>query len=269
MINIFINIIKRIFYPLLGISIVYNYFNPIKTIIVNYHVLGLRGLLFHPIYVYNNVKIYNIGNINFSCNLYRGMVKIGRLDVKSKCKTKIFNYGIINIHGPLYIESGSILENFGKIDFYGYNHISNNCSLFIRKGLQLGKYTRIGFNTLIMDSDDHYVLDINTSIIKNNTKPIILGSYNWIGNYTSIKKGVITPDYFIVSSSFCTLVKDYSDLPCYSVVGGSPAKLIKSGIRRVFNPNSERLLREYFHKKTNNQYKLNPTSQEDIDTFCI
>ena len=131
----------------------------------------------------------------------------------------------------------------------------------------MGKYTRIGFNTLIMDSDDHYVLDINTNIIKNNTKLIILGSYNWIGNYTSIKKGVVTPDYFIVSSSFCTLVKDYSDFPCYSVVGGSPAKLIKSGIRGVFNPNSEKLLREYFYEKVNNQYKLN--SPESIDTFCI
>lgn len=46
-------------------------------------------------------------------------------------------------------------------------------------------------------------------------------------------KGTQTPDYCITASnSICN--KDYTNLPSYSLIAGSPAKFIKQGVRRLF-----------------------------------
>lgn len=62
------------------------------------------------------------------------------------------------------------------------------------------------------------------------------------------KKGTKTPDYLIVASANALLTKDYTSLPPYSVIGGSPAKLLKSGVRRIYNSNMEQKINQFLKK---------------------
>jgi acetyltransferase-like isoleucine patch superfamily enzyme len=64
--------------------------------------------------------------------------------------------------------------------------------------------------------------------------PIVIGNNVWIGNRTTVTPGTIIPNYCIVSSnSLCN--KDYSYIPPDSIIGGIPAKLLKTGYRRIFS----------------------------------
>ena len=131
----------------------------------------------------------------------------------------------------------------------------------------MGSNSRLGFHGFIMDSDDHFTVDINTRKVYRNCKPIKIGAFNWFGNTTIIKKGVVTPDYLIVASTNALLTKDYSSLPPYSVLGGMPAKVIKSGIRRVFNLDNESDIIKFF--KSNPEamsYDVDP--EINLDEFC-
>ena len=66
------------------------------------------------------------------------------------------------------------------------------------------------------------------------SRPIIIGNNCWIGNRTTINPGTIIPDFTIVTSN--SLVnKDYSDIDPYTLIGGLPCKVIKSGIVRVWD----------------------------------
>ena len=69
----------------------------------------------------------------------------------------------------------------------------------------------------------------------------------------------------IVASANALLTKDYSELPPYSVVGGCPAKLLKTGIRRIYNEENESFLKDFFTYQNMDYYDL---SNDDIDSFC-
>lgn len=238
--------IKRFILFFIGFSVRNQSINIFKTLIFNLIAFGLKGLIYRPVYIYNNVKIYRIGKIILRCPMKPGLLKIGQLDFKSQGLTKFYNSGIIEIHNFVKIEGATIIENTGTIIFKGMNRISDGCNIFIREKFELGKQSRIGFHSFIMDSDDHYTLNVENQQVSYNKKEIIIGNYNWIASNTFIKKGTKTPDYLIVASANALLTKDYSSLPPYSVIGGAPAKLLKSGIRRIYNSKVEKMLNTFF-----------------------
>lgn len=234
-----------------------------KTFLFNFLAFGLNGVLKLPVYVYHNTKIYQIGKIVFHCPMKRGIFRIGQLDLKSQGTTKFKNAGIIEVWGPVKIEGCTILENDGVIEFHGVNRIADGSLIVIREKLVVGEQSRIGFQSFIMDSDDHYTIDVETKRVEKNKKGIFIGKYNWIASRTVVKKGVKTPDYLIVASANSLLTKDYTDLPPYSVIGGTPAKLLKTGIRRIYNAENERFLNQYFRMQ--NAF----TIKDDLEEYCL
>lgn len=259
--------VNRIFFPIVGMSIRENPISIRKTLVFNYLAFGWKGIYKVPIFIYGNTNIYRVGKINIHCKMNRGLVRIGRLNFKSQGDTRFFNSGTINIYGPVKIEGASIFENYGKVSFYGNNVISDGSMVLIRSEFQMGIHSRLGFHGFIMDSDDHFTIDINTRKVYRNSKPIIIGAYNWFGNSTIIKKGVVTPDYLIVASTNALLTKDYTNLPPYSVLGGMPAKVIKSGIRRVFNLHNESDIIKHF-KNNPEAMSFDIDSRVDLDKYC-
>lgn len=252
---------------MLGLSIPNQKINIYKTLLFNFLAFGIKGALKCPVYIYRNTKIYSVGKINIECPWERGMIKIGKLDLKSQGVTKFLNKGNITVRGYVEIGGCTILENYGEIVFDGYNRIGDGSFILIREKFIVGEQIRLGFHCFVMDSDDHYTIDIETKKVARNTKPIILGKYNWIASHSYIKKGVITPDYLIVASANALLTKDYSDLPPYSVIGGNPVRLLKSGIRRIYNKEEERNLKEYFREHVDEKiYKYDDL--DDVDRIC-
>ncbi|OYP62589.1 hypothetical protein [Prevotella sp. P2-180] len=263
-----ISLLKSVKLKIIGLSIRDESINYFKSLLINISLFGLKKGLKLPILIFHNTNIYKIGTIHIKCPIKKGIIKIGHHDFKSQGRTKFYNNGVINVYGPLRIEGCCIIENNGTINFMGYNFISDGTSVLIRNQLTIGEHSRIGFHSFVMDSDDHFTIDCNTHLISRNTKPITIGKYNWIGHTTFIKKGTKTPDYFIVSSPNALLLKDYSEMPPYTVVGGSPIKIIKSGIRRIYNCETEEKIFNYFntHPDINNiEAELN---NQTLDEYC-
>lgn len=257
--------ITDLFKLMIGLSIPNQKKSRWKTFVVNFRLFGVKGIFVQPIEIYCNTKIYSIGKINIHCPLSKGILTIGKLDIKSQGCTKFANYGVIDVHGPSKIEGCCNFINKGVVIFRGNNRISDGCLINIRKSLEIGECTDIGFQSVVMDTDDHFTFDINSETIENVSKGIILGRNNFIGCRTTIKKGTVTPDYLVVASANTLLSKDYSSLPPYSVLGGIPAKLLKSGICRIFNRKYEVKLFELFTDK-DDLYKV---TKEEIDVKNI
>lgn len=136
----------------------------------------------------------------------------------------------------------------------------------LRRKCVIGKYARIAFDSQFMDSDFHYMLNIEDGTVKNCTSFIEIGAYNWIGNRTTVKKGTVTPDYTIVAAPNAMLSKDYTKICSpFPILAGCPAKQIASGYRRVFNIQTERDLTESFKNDTG--FIICDLS-DNIDDFC-
>ena len=237
---------KRILFPLIGMSVPNQRMDLYKTMLVNFRLFGFKGVRSIPIIVYHNTQIYSLGEIVFTIPLSHGLLTIGKLDLKSQGVTKFNNKGKLIIHGYIEIGGCCIIDNVGTIELGGSNRISDGTQLIIRQRLVVGENTDIGFHSVIMDSDDHFTIDVDKKTIANNNKPISIGKSCWIGCSSFIKKGTVLPDYTIVASANALLTKDYTSIPPFTVLGGAPAKPIKSGIRRIRLTEFERNLKVYF-----------------------
>jgi len=86
-------------------------------------------------------------------------------------------------------------------------------------------------------------------------RPIIIGDNCWICNTSSISAGAIIPDNTIVTSN--SLVnKDFSAIEKNSIIGGIPAKLIKTGSILINNKKIVSRLNTYFSTETDEPYTL-------------
>ena len=191
-------------------------------------------------------------------------------NIKGNGKVRFLNKGTIILNtGKVQICQGCIIENYGVIEFKGSSFVSENSKLLIREKLEMGSYTRIGFNSCIMDSNDHFLVDMINHSVKSMTSPIVIGNWNWMGCHTFVKKGTITPDFIIVAAPYAVLYKDYSYLTKGSVIGGTPAKLIRETNQRIiFNPNNEDIIRKWFfaHREATDVSVDDFT--DDLEQFC-
>jgi acetyltransferase-like isoleucine patch superfamily enzyme len=241
----------------------------IKTFYYNFYLFPFSIAKKMPLFIHSGVKTYKMGKIIIEGKVKTGMISIGRLDIKSQGISKILNHGEIIFKGPVVIEGATIIENYGQIIFEGETLVAEGTTFIIRKRLSIGKCTSIGFHSFFMDTDGHYMINIQTGEIKNAHKEIIIGQYNWLGYGTIVKKGTCTPDYTIVALSNSILSKDYSHVfPPYSIIGGAPIKLIASGYRRIYNIVEEHRLSNVFKQNNNISSTIIDIENIDIDTYC-
>lgn len=249
----------------------YNRLSLSKTIFFNFKALPIRQAIKLPIFIYRHTSIFNIGDIEIKAtDIFSGMIRWGKLGYKSQGNGKISNYGKIEFFGPVFFWGGCIIENLGTMTFKGDTMIGEGVTMLIRDHLVIDQYSRIGFLSFIMDSDDHYTINMESKKVARNKAPIIIGKYNWIANKTVIKKGTITPDYTIVASANTLLSKDYTENGSYCVLGGIPAKVIGKGIRRIYNCKAEAELNEYFkHNPTAKSCQLSLVDEDEINKYCL
>lgn len=226
----------------------------LKTFYVNFRCLPFKQAVNFPITIRGKFNIHTLGKIVIDTKcIRRGMIKFGGFNNKSARPTRIVNNGTIIFHGYVAIWEGVLLElgNESVLELGNDVLLGENVNIMLRRGCKIGNYARIAFDSQIMDSDFHYMLNLENSEIKDCTIPVTIGNYNWIGNRTTIKKGTITPDYTIVAAPNALLSKDYrmGGVEC-PILGGCPAKVIGSGRRRIYSHEWERLLYLYFKDNT-------------------
>jgi|LSPZ01.1.fsa_nt_gi acetyltransferase-like isoleucine patch superfamily enzyme len=239
----------------------------LKTLYYNFRLFPFKVAIRLPLFIHSKVKIYKAGKIRIEGKIKTGMIDIGNYNLKSQGVSKILNRGEIIFKGRIKFSGSTIIENTGVMIFDGETVTGEGTCFFIHKKITVGKFTRIGFNCVFIDTDYHYMVNVATGEIKSNEKEITIGKCCWIGSNTTLKKGAVLPDYTI-AASHSLLVKNYTDLiPPYSIIGGMPAKIITSGYRRVYNMSEEKRLNIYFKKNAEQSYYID-MENTDLEQFC-
>ncbi|MAY64090.1 MAG: hypothetical protein CML29_17945 [Rhizobiales bacterium] len=242
-----------------------------KTIYFNLRSMPLRTAVKLPVYIHTHTEFSSLsGSVEIRGPVRRGMVRIGKRVDRGQGVTIIRNLGLLILHDGVTVMQGCdfYIGPEGVLDIGARARIRENVLICASTLVRIGELTGIAYQTTIADNDFHYVLDTETGAAGNCKAAIIIGARNWIGSRTVIKKGTVTPDDLIVASSYSVLGKDYTQsVPPFSVLGGIPARLLKTGARRVFNVESEtELHRHYMHGGP--RFMLDKASR-DVDTFCI
>jgi acetyltransferase-like isoleucine patch superfamily enzyme len=103
-------------------------------------------------------------------------------------------------------------------------YIGKNCSLYGYDNITIGENTLIARDTIML-TRSHIFSDSKVPIREQgySSSPIIIGSDVWIGARVTILPGVNIGDGSVVAAG--SIVN--KDVPAYTVVAGSPAKIIK------------------------------------------
>ncbi len=229
--------------------------NIIKTIFANFYFLSFHEAIKFPILIYGPCRIQGYGKIKLIGDIYRGMLKIGLSDPSRSCFDKTF----LQIQGELICGKEVVIRRGGKIKVIfqsklildDYVYIGDNNTLISRREIHIGKATRIGNNTTFMDYDFHYLVNIATKSVRDYCDIIEIGENNWIGGWCTVKKGTKTPRGTILAGPYSMISKNYiGKIPEYSIIGGTPAKLIVEGMRRINNNSTQKMLSSYFKENT-------------------
>lgn len=93
--------------------------------------------------------------------------------------------------------------------------------------ISIGHNFLSSWNTYIMDTDLHGIIDLETGKTGNYVKPISIGNDVWIGMNSSILKGSTIPNGCIVAAS--SVVSRQFKIT-NTIIAGNPAVVVKNNI---------------------------------------
>lgn len=207
----------------------------------NFKMLPFKQAIKLPFDFWGKIKFINLSGkvILDTDNIRRGMICIGlNHSTLFPSYTSTINIsGNIKFKGTVNIGRGIILEvNRGSNVYIGDNvGIGGLTKIISQDSITISSNISIGWECQILDSDFHFIRNIETKEIKKRKSKILIGNNSWIGNRASIIKRCILPNYTIVASnSICN--KDYSKLnKQYITLAGIPAKVVSEGYERILN----------------------------------
>jgi len=181
-------------------------------------------------------------------------------------QSEIVNQGRIIFRGCGTIGTGNKIrvDVAGTLELGDNVRIADMINIGVYSRISIGKLCRIAHRCQILDSNYHYIVNLEKRIIPSHTSPIVIGAGCWICNSTTIARGTILPDYTIVTSN--SLVNsDFNYIGQESIIGGVPAKPIATGFRRIENPKIVAELYEFYEEHPDKVFEIT----EDIapETF--
>ncbi|MDD4515973.1 acyltransferase [Massilibacteroides sp.] len=218
-----------------------------RTLLFNFYMLPFSQAIKLPILLTRNVRFYNLsGKVILKGRVKPAMIRFGFLGEDNLYwnSEKI----ILNISGCLVLThnihfgNGVLIrvERNANIEIEENVSISNKVKIIAYKSILIRQNTRIAWEVQILDTTFHYIRNLGDMTFGELNAPIIIGENNWIGNRTSIMKGTKTPNYTIVASG--SLVNKDLNVPEYSIVAGTPVKLIKTGVYRVLSKEEKEII---------------------------
>lgn len=102
-------------------------------------------------------------------------------------------------------------------------------TIICEKSIVIGDNVLTSWNTLVMDTDFHNVVDTLTGVVNNRAKEIVIGNNVWIGTRAVVLKGSQIPDGCIIGAMSLVNKKFKST---NSLIAGNPARLSKTEITR-------------------------------------
>ena len=221
----------------------------IKSAYLNFTMLPFRDAIKMPIILSRYTYFYSLsGRIELTSSAKFGMIRFGYFgeDVitPKDARTLLQIEGTMRLASNVHFGSGVVIrvEPNAVLDIQTNVRISNRTKIICYDSIFIGNDSRIAWECQIIDTTFHYMRNISDNSVTELTSPISIGAHNWIGNRVNIMKGAVLPNYTIVAAgSLCN--KKY-DLPEKTLIAGTPAKLIKSGIYRCLDEEEAEIKRE-------------------------
>ena len=235
-----------------------------KTLYVNFKTLPFHQAKHLPIVMFGKCDLLlnpNCIAIEQNEHFQFGMIRIGNLWSSVHGWNTQPHYTHMEIRGKLifrgrcFIGNGALIyvDNTAELELGDRVTFNADAKITCYNRISIGDYTRIAWETQILDTNFHYVAD-EKGVVHNHRKTIYIGKNCWIGNRVSIMGGSKLADWTTIASN--SLVnKDISNVE-RGMFGGTPVKLIKTGLRRVFNWQSELMLNDFFSKHPDGEIVL-------------
>lgn len=228
--------------------------NWIRTLYFNFRLLPYKQAKRLPFYIYGKPVFNSLsGKVDFKCPISRGIVRINEQKIFAPSlqtvNTQINICGTLIIRGKTMIGCGNkiIIANGAVLDMGACTKITDFCNIDCWTNIVIGEGSTIAHRSQIMDSNHHFVVNMNKKQISNNMKPICIGKRTWVCNSTTITGGAKIPNYSIVASN--SLVnKDFTKEGDTCLIAGVPAKVIAKGFLMICDQDQEDMLIEYFAK---------------------
>lgn len=254
--------------------------NVIKTVYINFKMLPFNQAIKFPIFIYGKIVLHSLnGKMIIDSNvIHSNMIKIGYrwfdLWPMSYLPSQLNLLGTLYFHGPVVFSGGvnlAIQKETATIHLGAYCRISGGCTIKSMDELIIGDYTRITGGCIVMNSNMHYVKNIETGVISKHWGKIMIGTHCWINANTVITKGAVIPNYSITArNSF--LNRDYSEYGENLFLVGSPAVVKKTKVQRIYSDDLTLKYDDYFNKNPNSDFFMEEPgialeSDYDIDSF--
>lgn len=138
----------------------------------------------------------------------------------------IRNGGVMECHGDIHVGHGALIcvNETGYLKT-GFNFaISGTTRIICSDRISIGDNVQFSWDTLVMDSDAHTILDINGNPIRNH-REIKIGNNVWIAANNIMLKGTEIGDNCVVGINSLLNRKYEED---NVVLAGNPARIIKN-----------------------------------------
>jgi acetyltransferase-like isoleucine patch superfamily enzyme len=148
------------------------------------------------------------------------------VEINAISKNGILIGNNVSILKNTIIECTGVIRELGEGLEIGDNvGIAQNCFIQVRGKVKIGSNVIFGPNVSIF-SENHNYLDINIPIMQQGAtrKGVIIEDDVWLGSGSRILDGVTIGKGSIIAAGAVV----NKDIPSYSIVGGIPAKVIKS-----------------------------------------
>lgn len=225
-----------------------------KTLYVNFSLLPFNQAIYLPILIYNKTQI----KLSRSKAILHVPPRFGLIKWGFQNDWQVPKYLpslLMMVNGIWEIKGSCILAPGITLRIHEGNYISGNqtfiggAKILCNRYITLGDKTIIAFNSVICDTDFHYMW--HDEIVRDCCASIEIGNNCWVGNYTTLMKGTKLPHHTTVASK-SYVNKDFSSIPEGCILVGTPAKLMKKDYWRLPSK-QEGILRQYF-KTTKEQY---------------
>lgn len=205
-----------------------------NNIYFNFHYLPFKQAIKMPVRL-RKVKIKNnaLGVVAIkSDRIYRGMITIGDDFLNNYWNN---NYSILDIRGRLELYDNVKLGP-GTFLRVGKNalmvlekdvHSSSGLNIYSYYKIIIGEGSKLGWNSIIMDTDSHPLYDVIRGTTTKIYAPTILGKHCWVGTSSMILKGTHLADEITVKAGSIVSGRFNS---VRTIIGGNPAKEIESGM---------------------------------------
>lgn len=215
-----------------------------QTIWFNFHYLPFRQAKHLPILLSRPTFRKLGGRIKIDSaddKIYRGMIKLGlkTIGVSDGIGVVWENNGTIVFHGPCTLGAGVKLAVFdtGILSFGSHFTATDGLRVVCGKSITFENDVLIGWDTTVMDTNQHQLSSPNGQKIGQAYAPIRIGDATWFGFGCTILPGTEVPSKCVVASK--SLLNKKYNIESYTLLAGIPALVKAHGVWR--NPKDDRI----------------------------